>query len=849
MRACPFRSGLVVFGTSLCVGVATAQPAAQGVETIVVTGTRLGLAVEHSFQEVRTYDRARIDASGQTTVADFLATVPEVSINSLESTYGATSVRLRGAREGSTLILVNGRRTQASTGGAALIGFFDLNTIPLAMIERIDVQSTGSSAIYGGEALAGVVNIVLKSQFDGVEASLGYKSASDTDEELLTGGAGWNWDSASLSVMGSFVERSALSGSEREITSSADYRRYGGPNLGSPFFGAPATILSVSGNLPGLSSSFAAVPPGSTGVGLTPADFAATAGQQHLGTFNYYQDLVRPTTRTGLLLNAAYRLGGGTELFAELLASKFEDDAATTPTALLQTAVPATNAFNPFGTDVRASGVVLGAEQFATFTFEDELVRPLVGSRGRFGEWDWEVSALESRDSGGQVVYGQPNATRMTAALASSDPSAALNPFVDGAMASPAVMGSIFSERIVTDWEAHATVLNGFARSSVASLPAGTLDLVLGSEYEDSDLERGMDTDRSVKAAFMELRAPVVAVDSGREVLALQAAARYDDYSDFGTENTWQLGIAYRPTGAVLLRATHGTAFKPPPLYSLAAPFASGAIPVMDPLRNRETVVVTTSQSGNPDLEPTTGESSSLGVVWSANQALDLDVSFTAWTLRIDRAITLPGTQYIIDNESLYPARVVRGPAASGEVGVIVSVDGSYINFGSMDEEGLDASVSWTVRTAAGELRPAIAATYMTKFIGASAPGGPDVDRLSRAQRDGIFAPRLKATASVGWRPSAALDVSFAGRYVGRYYDYVPTQQLGDNWYLDVSVDLALGTMANREQGALAGLELSVAATNLTDELPPYSTHFRGYDIYNYDLLGRTTFVRVRKGF
>jgi iron complex outermembrane recepter protein len=848
MSACPVWSSVAALCASLGVGIATAQPGGspQVVETIVVTGTRL--TAEHSFQEVRTYDRVRIDASGQTTVADFLATVPEVSINSLESTYGATSVRLRGAREGSALILINGRRAQASTGGAALIGFFDLNTIPLAMVERVDVLPTGSSAIYGGEALAGVVNIVLKSQFDGVEASLGYKSASDTDEELLTAGAGWNWDSASFSILGSYIERSALSGSERAITSSADYRPYGGPNLGSPFFGAPANILAASGNLPGLTANVAGVPFGSTGVGLQPADFTATAGMQHLGTFNHYQDLVRPSTRTGLLLNGAYRLRGGTELFAELLASEFKDDAATTPSALLQATVPATNAFNPFGTDVRASGVVLGAEPLATFTFQDELIRPLVGSRGRFGAWDWETTLLASRDTGGQVIYGQPNAALMNAALASSDASTALNPFVDGPMASPAVLSSIFSEKVVTDWEGDSTVINGFFRRSVLPRPAGTLDFVLGSEYEESGLERGMDADRSAKAAFMELRAPLVG-DAQREVLALQGAVRYDDYSDFGTERTWQVGVAYRPTGGILLRATHGTAFKPPPLYSLAAPVSSAAIPVTDPLRNRETVVIQGSQAGNPDLEPTTGKSSALGVVWSPREAADLEVAFTAWTLRIDRTVTLPGIQYIVDNEILYPQRVVRGPAASGEVGTLVSADGSYINFGSMDEEGLDASVSWTVRTARGELRPAIAATYMTKFEGASAPGAADIDRLSRAQRDGVFAPQTKATASIGWRPSAALDVSFAGRYVGRYYDYVPTQTLGDNWYLDAAVELAIGAMANKSEGALAGLELSVSATNLTDELPPYSAHFRGYDIYNYDLLGRTIFVRVRKGF
>jgi iron complex outermembrane recepter protein len=840
-------------GAALSVGVATAQPQTQPVETIVVTGTRLARAAEQAFQQVRSYDRARIDASGQSTVTDFLATVPEVSINSLESTFGATSVRLRGAREGSTLILINGRRTQASTGAAALIGFFDLNTIPLSMVERVDVLPTGSSAIYGGEALAGVVNIVLKSGFEGAEASVGYKSSSDTHERTISGGWGWRGESASVSLLASYTDRSPLSGSERELTSSSDFRPYGGPNLNSVFFGTPATILSVSGNLPGLNAGVAGVPHGSTGVGLTPQSFAATAGVQHLGTFNYYQDLVRPTTRKGLLLNAEYRLRGDTELFAELLASDFDDAlAATTPFALQQATVPATNAFNPFGVAVRASGVVLGAEQLAVFTFRDELVRPLVGARGRLGEWDWEVTGLESRDRGGQYIYGQPNAARLNAALASPDPSTALNPFVDGPMGSTALLTSIFSEANLTDWRGDSRVVNGFVRSSVLTLPAGTLDLVLGSEYEKSGLTRLMDEERSARAAFMELRVPVLArSDSRREVLALHAAARNDDYSDFGTEGTWQLGLEYRPLESLLVRGTRGTAFKPPTLYSLAAPPFGGAVPLVDPLRNRETVVADSIAAGNPGLAPTTGASSALGVVWSATAtaAAELVVSVTAWTLDIDGTVTLPGAQFIVDNESLYPGRVARAPAAAGQLGSIVSVDRSYINFGSIRERGIDASVAWKVRTGAGELSPSFAATYMTEFEGSTVPGGPIVNRVSRANSDGIFAPRMKATASVGWKPTGALEVSLAGRYVGHYLDYTPTRRLGDHWYVDAAVNIALGAMASASNGALADLDLSISATNLTDKQPPYSTHFRGYDIYNYDLLGRTLFVRVRKGF
>src|SRR6202008_3470971 len=121
------------------------------------------------------------------------------------------------------------------SGSPALFGFFDLNTIPLSLVERIEVLPTGSSAIYGGEALAGVVNIVLRSDFKGFEASVGYKSANSTDEKNVYAGAGWSGDPGSVSIIGTYSDRSALSGAERDITNNSDLRRFGGPNLATPF--------------------------------------------------------------------------------------------------------------------------------------------------------------------------------------------------------------------------------------------------------------------------------------------------------------------------------------------------------------------------------------------------------------------------------------------------------------------------------------------------------------------------------------------------------------------------------------------------------------------------------------
>src|SRR5258708_4819653 len=180
-------------------------------EKIVVVGSRLPAAEAQTAQDVHIYERERIERSGQTTLSDFLATLPEVSLNSVESSNLSTTVRVRGAAQGSVLVLINGRRAEPVTGGAAFAGYFDLNMIPLSMVERIEVLPTGSSAIYGGDALAGVVNIVLRSDFSGADATIGYKSAKNTDEKLAYGGAGWKGDFARASLMMSYSKRNSLS--------------------------------------------------------------------------------------------------------------------------------------------------------------------------------------------------------------------------------------------------------------------------------------------------------------------------------------------------------------------------------------------------------------------------------------------------------------------------------------------------------------------------------------------------------------------------------------------------------------------------------------------------------------
>ena len=137
----------------------------------------------------------------------------------------------------------------------------------------------------------------------------------------------------------------------------------------------------------------------------------------------------------------------------------------------------------------------------------------------------------------------------------------------------------------------------------------------------------------------------------------------------------------------------------------------------------------------------------------------------------------------------------------------------------------------------------------MTKFEGSSTAGSPSIDRLSRASNDGVFAPRWKGIASITWKPNEAYDLWVDGRYLGRYTDYTPPHPLGNVWYLDASFEVNLERALGMGKGSLGGAKLLVSGTNLTNKLPDWSSFFRGYDVFNYDLVGRSIFVRLKCRF
>src|SRR6266404_123980 len=469
-------------------------------EEVVVTGSRIPINATAGPQDVKIYTRERIERSGQTTVADFLNTLPEVPLsntdNRLSHSFGTTTVQLHGFPNGTTLVLIDGRRLE-TTGQEVAGDFFDLNSIPISAVERIEIVSEGTSAVYGSDAIAGVVNIILKKNFDGLETGAKYGHAAGTDESSASMAWGKRWSASSLSIIGSYQTRSALIGAERPLTATNDYTAFGS-------FDARATtcplanVYSLDGsNLPGVGAPFAAVPAGFSGT-PTRTEFAATAGALNkCSTATSYESLIPESHRTGLIVSATHDLTSATHLFADFLFSYVEVFNTTTPPQLpgqpgfTTFTVSASNPYNPFGIAVGVSQLLntLGPTQQNVNT---RFFRSTIGARGEWSEkWHWELSSWASTDRERDV---QPNVlegaatgvgagTRTQAALDSTNPSTALNPFIAGPPGSPQLLQTLLtSQRYANTGRIYG--INGFVRGSPLQLPAGPVEAVIGTEYD-----------------------------------------------------------------------------------------------------------------------------------------------------------------------------------------------------------------------------------------------------------------------------------------------------------------------------------------------------------------------------
>ncbi len=934
------------------------QPEAVEVDRIEVTGSRIRRTDFEGPAPVLVVDRQEIERSGHIRLADLLQELTSsgsalnTAFNSPDSGGdGGERVSLRNLNPERTLVLVNSRRWVRGTTQAGVSNSADLSTIPVAAVERIEVLTGGASSVYGSDAIAGVINIITRKDFIGTEASAQYGVTGDNDG---------NEQSYSL-TMGRGDERSnilfSLSHNKQDEIMAADRAISRVPQFGADAFGGP--ISRGSSATP--EGRFIVVDPntgqvfdltrqeGAPGTSLDAfRPFDGTADRFNFAPDNFLQI---PLDQTSVYLHATHEFSPQFRLFTEAMFNNRQSVQLQAPVPLflgsagilpLNVGVSAENPFNPFDFDLDPNtNLVLIGRRFVeagtrNFSSDVDTWRWTGGVEGEFEvadrRFDWDVSYTFSESKRTATIENLVNHDRLALALGPlSQCTGECVPFnifggQQGTGNAPGSGGSITQEMI--DFVTFTAVENNEQRmvnwlanisGELFQLPAGPLGFAAGFEKRR---EFAADTPDSISAAgsgaasvsggiraptsgrinleawYAELAVPLISGRPGIDLLELSGSVRNSDFDQFGSETTTRVGLRWRPSSDLLLRASFAEGFRAPGVQDLFGGLGVADPQLNDPCSNflaggaSQTVIdnciaqgvpadgsfeqinpqIRITRGGNPDLEPETSDSYTIGAVWSPTFAPGLGVTVDYYRIELDNTITSIGAQSILDAcaQSLRLCDLIDR-SASGEVSRLLD---TQVNIGSTEVSGLDFAVRYVLPdTAFGRFAGVWNASYLNTFK-ESVPDFSDADapeevrdltgRLLTGQPDRSF-PEWRHTLDLTWE-HGPWDASWSIQHIDGYQENCsdglvptftelglcsnpdpvdPTNRLGSVTYHDVQASLRL------EQFTQLGARFTLGINNLFDKDPPVSTaaFANSFDATQHRIPGRFFYGRVNVDF
>jgi iron complex outermembrane recepter protein len=815
-------------------------------------------------------ERKDIDRLGVSTLADLMDRVVLQPFKTAESQFGdGTQVaNLRGLGFDTTLVLINGRRTSATASGLTF-NAFDLNSIPLGAVDRVEIVSDSMSAIHGMDAIGGVLNIVLRDEMAGPRLDIDYGAAAGGAVERHGAfGAYGRAGRARGSVVVDYFDRSPLFGWERDRWNNQDFTRYGSIDWRSPA-ASPGNVSSPTfGNLPGLPASFAAIPRVDTGAALIPADFLETAGQQNLDSLYKYRSTISARMRKGVSVQGEYAITPQASVFGEALYVDRDLSVVMEPPSLRSTLVPATNPHNPFGADVLVD-VLLGDLGPRTVTHTSEMTRAVAGAHGRAASWHWETSIQQSRDKDFSVRTKDLDLARVAMALSADHPNDALDVFGGSGANSAELLSSLLAAPARSHSSTETTQATAHLRGPMYSLPAGRVELLIGAEWREEDVRYDFGPpanfagahQRSVIAAFGEVRLPLV--DSAAKLpavhgLSLLLSGRFDDYSDVGGSFNPEYAVIWRPVAPLTVRTSWSQGFRPPPLFDLHLPLLDVIVPIVDPARDGEFASPTWRVGGNPDLRPSTADALTTSIQFVPRELANLRLGGSYWRIRVKNTVGVPQPEHLLLAETSFPDRVLRGEPSAADVaaglpGPLRLIDVTRLNFGSIRTSGMDFNASMEFDTSAGIFRPDVSATWVDDFETTDLVEGPDFNRVGVADLLGSVV-RWRAVASLSWTRQG-FGASAAVRYVPAYSD-VDTLRRSNGRKVDsqalVDIQLSMDLGERVAQGSpWDGFEIRAGVFNLFDDEAPFAEAgwLNGFDASQADLKQRFGYIKLAKKF
>jgi outer membrane receptor protein involved in Fe transport len=833
---------------------------------VVITGSNIPTVELEGPSPIVRIDREEINRSGAETVGELLRRLPQNNSGSYDEknqnsfTPGSSGVSLRGMGMGYSLVLLNGRR-MAAYPLTMTTSFTDLNSVPMAVVERIEVLLDGASAIYGSDAIAGVVNIITREDFEGVEINAGYSNTTDRDAGTqtysITGGTVAEEGSAWVNI--SYLQRNAVAHGDRDFSKSAVQERNGGIDFRSSA-GNPGSIKLLGGDGSAYDSGFYRVPLGSSGmvtaeeiIGSKNEDGSWTGGGRNYFDYGPWQSLSPELERTSVSSRVNYNLTDNIKGFLETSHQSNRTVQWMAPTPAFGDVygytVSADNPFNPFGEEVSFRHRLIEAGS-RIFEIDTDIFRVLPGIDIDINEkWSAQAAFLHTTADSFRLSRNMISADAFQDALNSSDPNTAYNVFGDAtnqSINSPEVIDSL---KVESMQKARVEMQQVDARvwGELAELPGGTLGVVFGVEARQEEAWSKSDPfsraekiigsggtasagSRDLTSGYGEFQIPIIGGDNeitGIRALSLQVAGRVEQYSDFGNTSNPKIGLSYRPIDRLLLRATYQEGFKAPTLQQLYMAKTVSHPFLVDPARKDQAQMqYRTISGGNEDLQPENSENVTVGAVVDIPMPENMNLTVMAsWgSYDLESLIATVSPQFMLHNEERFKDKIIRNEQTAedkvaGIPGSISEIRSGYQNLAQAQVEVVDISVEYELDTTVGAFTWNTSLANIYNYDWQPKPGDPFMELAGTFQR-----PEWRGNTSLWWtydKYSIGATVNYVDSFDQENYSDPGTR----DWYgltkaeVDSLTTLDLQASYQITDSAL----LRLGARNVTNEMPPWS--------------------------
>ncbi|MCE2657326.1 MAG: TonB-dependent receptor [Rubrivivax sp.] len=888
----------IAVGVLLCLagaGAATAQanPEPQRVE---VTGSSIKRLAGEAALPLQTVTREDIDRSGVTTAAELLRNISASSANLADGASitdntggqrGFNGANLRGLGVSSTLVLLNGRRLAnfASPGDAAGV---DLNAIPAGAIQRVEVLKDGASAIYGTDAIGGVINFITRSDYRGVDIAA-YVSATQE------GGAGKRTGTLSaglgdvakdgFNVFGvlDIQQLDSLRSTQREwlqqrpLAATVPYYLSSRPYPGNiRLSGTAATRNAQLAAINAAGYSF--TPPGATAAvpynqrtvnlfapGCNPpaSVFTTVIGTQACG-YDYMADteIYPDASKLSFLGRGVLALGGGHQLFGEVLAAHAKTlyVLSPNPTTVSGVTWAAVNRYLPRSvTHGSTFEIRFRAKEAGNRSNEvtSEGQRWVLGLEGSLGRFDYTVAASHAVNKvADRYVDGYFLFNEFATALRNGE----INPFGASTEAGRARIAALRVDDVARRSTGSTTGLDAKITGELGKIDGRSVGFAVGADLkrEQQDFTPSAllvsnniagDRDstgtspaltstshtRDIASVYAELNAPLL------KTLELQAALRADRYEGVGSTVNPKLGLRWQLSPQVVLRGSAGTGFRAPSFSELYRPTSYGTSPAFlyDAVYNAFDQYPTQKES-NAALKPEKSKQFSMGIVFEPMRQTLLSLDF--WHIEKTDVISDLSGKTILENPTRYAAFIRRDPFDQYPTLILRKQ-----NQGALKTSGVDIEASWRGQpTPMGRFGASLSGSYVSRYERQFGPQEAFVSNVGRFLNDQVI-QRWRHRASVDWE-RGAISVTLGNTHYSGHTDdsYLPDTaprrvEAYSLW------DLSASWKPRKALTVRAGV------LNLLDKAPPFSNQsyyfLSTYDPTYTDPRGRTGFVSVAYSF